>query len=130
MVEELKTHLKINSLRITLLLVIGLLVVTSVFFGMQYFLLQSKVQTIQKVEANKQVNTKVVNFAKLFITKVLKAKTEVSFEERLVLENAVRDLNDKEILAQWDKFTASKTETEAQQNVKDLLELLINKIST
>lgn len=126
---ETKINLKINILRLSLILFISLLIIASVFFGLQYFSLQSKMQAIQKAQENKQVNNKVVNFAKLFITKVLKAKTEVSFEERLVLENAVRDLNDKEILVQWDKFTASKTETDAQQNVKDLLELLINKIS-
>lgn len=50
-------------------------------------------------------------------------------ETRLRLENAVRDLNNEQILAQWQKFTTSKTETEAQTQVKNLLELLVNKIS-
>jgi hypothetical protein len=44
------------------------------------------------------------------------------------LETAVRDLKDEEILNQWQKFVDSKTETEAQKEVKNLLELLINKI--
>jgi hypothetical protein len=46
----------------------------------------------------------------------------------LKLENAVREIQDKEILDQWIKFTESKTEDEAQKNVKDLLEILVNKL--
>jgi hypothetical protein len=73
-------------------------------------------------------NEKIINFLKLFITKVLKAEGEVDFETRLKLENAVREIQDKEILDQWIKFTESKTEDESQKNVKDLLEILVNKL--
>jgi hypothetical protein len=73
-------------------------------------------------------NERIINFLKLFITKVLKAEGEVDFETRLKLENAVREIQDKEILDQWTKFTESKTEEEAQRNVKDLLEILVNKL--
>jgi len=62
------------------------------------------------------------------IEKVLKAETEVDFETRLKLENAVRNLEDKEILARWSKFIESKTEAGAQEEVKNLLEALVNKI--
>ncbi len=75
-----------------------------------------------------KTNEKVLEFAKLFIEKVLKAKTEVDFETRLKLENAVRNLDDEEILVQWQKFTESKIEAEAQEEVKNLLEMLVNKI--
>lgn len=68
-----------------------------------------------------------MDFNKLFIEKVLKAEEKIDFEERLKLENMVRNLNDEEILIQWQKFTESKTETEAQDNVKDLLYILVNK---
>lgn len=78
--------------------------------------------------AGRESNARIVNFTKLFIKQVLKAETEVSFETRLKLENAVRDLGDAEILAQWQKFTDSKTETDAQQEVKNLLELLVDKM--
>jgi CRISPR/Cas system endoribonuclease Cas6 (RAMP superfamily) len=64
------------------------------------------------------------------IEKVLKAEKEVDFETRLKLENAVREINDKEILNQWIKFTESKTEDEAQNNIKNLLDLLVDKIQT
>lgn len=69
-----------------------------------------------------------MEFAKFFIEKFLKAETGVDFETRLKLENAVRDLKDEEILAQWQKFAESKTEIDAQAEVKNLLEMLIDKI--
>ena len=69
-----------------------------------------------------------MNFTKLFITQVLRADGEVDFETRLKLENAVRELNDQNILAQWQKFVESETEEEAQEEVKNLLGMLVNKI--
>lgn len=74
------------------------------------------------------LNNKIVSFLKLFIDKVLKADKEIDFETRLQLENGVRNLEDKEVLAAWQKFTASKTEQEAQQEVNNLLTLLVNKL--
>ncbi len=74
---------------------------------------------------SQKTNEKVLDFTKLFIEKVLKAETEVDFETRLKLENAVRNLGDEEILTQWQKFTESKTEAEAQEEVKNLLEMLL-----
>jgi hypothetical protein len=74
-------------------------------------------------------NKRTLEFLSMFIKKVIKADKEIGFEERLELENAVRKLDDVAILAQWKKFTDSKTEIEAQSNTKDLLDLLVNKIS-
>lgn len=109
--------------------IILILLAGNIFFGVNYFLLQSSWQEIVAEQRGWQFDKKVLAFAELFIDKVLKAEKEVSFDERLKLENAVRDLNDKEILTQWEKFTNSKTEAEAQEEVKNLLELLVKKIS-
>ena len=59
---------------------------------------------------------------------MLKAEKEIDFETRLKLENAVRNIGDDEILIQWQKFIESKTEAEAQTGVKNLLDLLVDKI--
>lgn len=72
---------------------------------------------------------RVVNFLALFIQKVLKVDKEVSFEDRLTLENSVRGIDDPEILSKWEKFTQGSNESQIQQSVKDLLELLVNKIT-
>ena len=44
------------------------------------------------------------------------------------LENAIRDLDDAEIKKHWQKFVESKTEAQAQQGVKELLGILVNKV--
>jgi len=108
--------------------IIFLLVLGNVFFGYSYFRTYKELQTVKSVGANVESNKKVANFALLFIKKVLQADKEVDFETRLSLENAVRELNDEEIMAEWQKFTGSKTEADAQNSVKRLLELLITKI--
>ena len=111
-----------------LIIAIVVLLVGNIFFAAQYFLLSRETQTTQKVLETQKVNGKVINFLKLFIDKVLKADKEISFDQRLMLENSVRDLQDKEILSQWERFIASKTELEAQLEVKNLLDLLVKKI--
>jgi len=93
-----------------------------------YFLQAQKIQRLQKELNVRQTNAKLVSFLDTFIKKVLKAQGEVSFEDRLKLENAVRDLNDKELLSLWESFTQAATAEQIQQNVKNLLEGLVNKI--
>jgi len=114
--------------KIILTFVILLLIAGNVFLGYHYFIGQKQFKQIQASLETQKFNDKILDFSKLFIQKVLKAQNEVDFETRLKLENTVRDLGDDEILNQWEKFTGSKTETEAQDNVKLLLELLVNKI--
>jgi hypothetical protein len=90
---------------------------------------------LDKVELNnarqikvQQVNEKAMFLAKLFVEKVLQGEAEVNFEDRLKLENAVRDLNDQEIFDQWQKIVNSQSAQETQQNVGIFLNLLLNKI--
>ena len=113
--------------KITLIIILALLA-SNVFWGVKYFSVQQEFQQTQMALKTQNINEKVLGFTKLFIDKVLKAETEIDFETRLNLENAVRDMNDEEILTQWQKFTDSKTETEAQDNVKNLLGILVSKI--
>lgn len=114
---------------IVLIIIVLILAAGNVYFGLNYFLINKEVMEARESLQKQQLNTKVINFSRLFVEKVLKAEQDISFEERLSLENAVRDLNDKEILTQWEKFTESKTESEAQENVKDLLDVLTKKFS-
>lgn len=110
------------------LVILGLLVVGNVFFGYSYFKTYKQLQVLESAQAKVELNTKVVNFTGMFIEKVLQADAEVNFETRLSLENAVRDLKDEEIMAEWQNFTSTKTEIEAQNSVKRLLSVLISKI--
>ena len=117
-----------NQSKIVLIIIILILLAGNMFFGIKYFAVQKALRQTQIALETQNINEKVLDFTRLFIEQVLKAETEVDFEMRLSLENAVRNLNNEEILAQWEKFTESKTETEAQKEVKNLLELLVNKI--
>jgi cell division protein FtsL len=110
------------------LITILVLLVSNIFFGYKYFALQRELETTKTTVETQQINENVLGFIKLFIEEVLKAEAEVDFDTRLKLETAVRNLNDEEILSQWQKFTESKTEDDAQVEVKNLLEILVNKI--
>lgn len=111
------------------IILVLILLAGNVFFGVKYSALQKELKLTQVTLETQKTNEKVLDFTKLFVEKVLKADTEIDFETRLKLENAVRNLNDEEILGQWQKFTESKTETEAQETVKNLLEILVGKIT-
>jgi hypothetical protein len=110
------------------LIIILILLVGNVFFGVKYFVVQKKLGQTRAALETQKTNDKVLEFTKLFVDEVLKAKTEVDFETRLKLENAVRNLEDEKILTQWQKFIDSRTEAGVQEEVKDLLEILLSKI--
>ncbi|MBI2050054.1 MAG: hypothetical protein HYT35_01175 [Candidatus Staskawiczbacteria bacterium] len=109
--------------------VICILLILNAFFIAQYFFFQGELEKTRETVKVQSINEKVISFLNLFITKVLKSDNEVSFEDRLIIENLVRDIGSKEILDQWQKFTESKTEQEAQNEVKNLLEVLVENIS-
>lgn len=109
-------------------IIIIILLAGCVILGITYLATNNKLKQAQAALKTQQYNEKVVEFTQLFIEKVLKAQIEVDFETRLRLENMVRDLNDEEILAQWQRFIGSQTEAEAQAQVKNLLEMLVKKI--
>ena len=104
------------------------LIVGNVLFAYRYFTAYKELQIVKSIQAKVELNQKVINFTEMFIKKVLQANTEIDFETRLSLENSVRDLKDKEIMTEWNNFTESKTEAEAQNSVKKLLGILVAKI--
>jgi len=112
---------------ITLILILVLLA-GNLVLGFKYYSVQKELGLVKQMLKTQQFNDKVLGFTTLFISKVLKAEKEVSFEDRLKLENAVRDIEDQDIFDQWQKFIQSKTEDQAQQEVKNLLEMLVKKI--
>ena len=112
-----------------IIVVILVLLVLVAFFGAQYVVAKNNVAKLQQQVKTRQLNVKIVDFTKLFINVVLKNKTEGSFDERLKLEIAVGALGDKAILDQWEKFIASTSEVQAQQEVANLLNVLVNKLA-
>lgn len=109
--------------------VIALVIVGSaVYFTLQYVALRSEVRNLQEKASSSTCDEKTLLFARMFVDKVLRAEGEISFEDRLRLENSVRDLNDDETVIAWNAFVNSGTEKEAQDAVKNLLSLLMTKI--
>jgi hypothetical protein len=117
-----------QKIRLFAIIIITILAVAAVLFAVMYFLdRQELLQARQQLKAQ-QTNEKVLVFAKLFVDKVLLGEGTVSFDDRLSLENAVRDISDKEIFSDWQEFTNSQSDKESQAAVGNLLKLLFNKI--
>ena len=94
----------------------------------RYLSVQKELSVAQQIANDRITNDKVLSFDRLFIEKVLNAKGEVSFNDRLQLENAVRDLHDDAILTAWNAFVNSKTQQDAQDAVRSILTILATKI--
>jgi len=120
--------LKINP-RTVVLIIITILIAAVILLAGQCYIFYKDLQAQKDLNRTYQYNEKILDFTRLFITKVIGAKADVSFEDRLQLENAVRGINNKDIFDQWQKFTEAKTEVQVQEDVKILLELLISKIT-
>jgi hypothetical protein len=118
-----------NTKPITIICVL-ILLAGNVVLGVLYFNARRELAQAQGAAAGRQTNEKIAGFAGLVVDKVLKAQGEVSFDDRLQLENAVRDTKDADLLAQWKKFTDSQNETAAQTEMKNLLGLLVEKIKS
>ncbi|MFA5936878.1 MAG: hypothetical protein WC822_03300 [Candidatus Paceibacterota bacterium] len=116
-----------NQNKFIKIIIILILLLGNIFFAVRYLGVQKENKVILE---NQKINDKVLVFSKLFVEKVLKSEKEVDFQTRLELENSVRDLKNEEILTQWQKFVESKTEIDAQVEVKNLLEMLINNIKS
>ena len=126
--------MEFNNLRntskknIALAVIISLLIFSNIFLSVKYFLQAKEIVSLKREIKDQQTNEKIAAFFSLFIQKVLKTDKEVSFEDRLQLENSIRSIDDSELLQKWEKFTGGTNETEIQSGVKDLLEILARKI--
>ncbi len=118
----------VTGIDITAGIVIVLLAMATTFFYLDAQGVRRELATNQQAVVSQQVNNQVLDFAKLFVDKVLRAKGEIDFETRLALESSVRAIKDDQLLSAWQSFTDSKTEGEAQERVKELLSLIISKI--
>ena len=119
--------ININKRTVLLISIIALVGIIIILSG-QCYIYYKDAQTYRALNLVYQQNEAILDFTKLFVTKVIKATTDVSFEDRLQLESAVRGTNNKEIIDQWKKFTEAGSEIQAREEVKVLLDLLINRI--
>lgn len=114
--------------KILLVTIVVALVAGNVLLFLKYFGERNSRIVAESALVRRRNVEKILDFFEMFVAKVLRAEQEVDFETRLQLENKVRELNNKEIMEQWQKFVDSKTEADAQKEVTKLLEILIKNI--
>lgn len=116
-----------NNQKIACFLVFVSLLAGNIYFVAKYFSAQKELIRTKSYMDSVQSSKKYLIFNKMFIDKILNSDSTVDIESRLELENAVRNLNDTEVLVQWKKFIDSPSEKDSQKAVKDLLGMLAEK---
>lgn len=117
-----KTRVLSNILMLTL-------VAGNIFFSIQYMegiKQQSNQEDQQQTKATERIQT--ARFMKLFIDTVLNTKEAISFENRVKLENDIRQLWDKSLTTQWESFVNSKDTKSAQKEAVRLMSMLGSKM--
>ncbi len=114
--------------RLIIIIIITLALCGNVYLGMMYTLQRMETARVQRQFIVQQTNERALTFTKLFVEKILGETGEITFDDRLRLENAVRELNDKDIFSQWQKFVTSENDADAQHNTALLLSMLLNRI--
>ena len=71
---------------------------------------------------------KIDDFISLFVNNMLGTAKDISFDQRLGMENSVRAINNQAIFDQWTKFTNSANSIDAQTNAEALLKLLTDNL--
>jgi len=116
-----KTRLVSNILLIVL-------VASNIFFSIQY-IESIKQQNSVKEEAT-DTSILVSRFLKLFVDVVLNTESgsTISYDNRVQLENDIRQIKDADLIKQWDAFVDSKDAKVAQKNAIILMKALTNKL--
>jgi len=123
--EEQSSKLRVRNVILVFITVFALGL--STFLVVQNIQLRSNID-MAKEQALSERHKQILDFNAEFINLVLKQDQEIGFEDRLRLENNVRELDDQEILDVWIAFTNSNTNGEAQDNTVALLEILVKKL--
>ena len=119
----------LDRTRFTSNLLMLVLVASNIFFAVQY--VNDIKQQANQQEVTDQTTTtriQISRFLKYFIDTVLNTKGSISMEDRIKLENDIRQIHDTDLIKLWDGFVASKDGKEAQVNAVKLMAMLSNKM--
>ena len=119
----------LDRTRFTSNLLMLVLVASNIFFAVQY--VNDIKQQANQQEVTDQSTTariQISRFLKYFIDTVLNTKGSISMEDRIKLENDIRQIHDTDLIKLWDGFVASKDGKEAQVNAVKLMAMLSNKM--
>ena len=117
-----KTRLFSNFLMLILL-------AGNVYFSIQYTS-NIKLQDQKTIEDSNKVTTRleIAKFLREFIDTVLNTKGTISFDDRVKLENDIRQIKDQDLTKLWDTFVNSKDSKTAQDGAVKLMSALANKM--
>ncbi len=105
-----------------------ILVAGNIFFSVQYTqniaTEQNKTDAATAADQERVQNTRIL---KSFINIVINS-TSVSLEDRVKIENDIRQSHDTEIIKRWDTFAGAKDGKTAQTAAVSLMVLLANKM--
>lgn len=102
------------------------LVAGNIFFSIQYTE-SIKEKSLQTTD-NSTVRIQSSKLLKSFIDVVLNTEGQaISYDDRILLENEVRQMKDADILKNWNIFVNSSDAKTAQQNAVNFMKLLANK---
>lgn len=110
------------------LIIIVILLASNLFLGVKYFNADKELKETKNIITIQEEKTKFAEFNKTFIGEVLQTESEVNYDTRLKFDKMVKDIDDKDLTAQWQKFTDSQTEKEAQEETVKLLGLLAERV--
>jgi hypothetical protein len=95
------------------------------FFAFQWYQTDKGYNSLSaKYSENKKIDT----FISLFVNNMLGVAKDISFDQRLQMENSVRSINNTQIFNKWEAFTTSSNSAAAQINAQALLQMLTNNL--
>ena len=102
-----------------------ILLAGNLFFSIQYIytIKNEKLITVDTSTAE-VMKIKNANFLKLFINKVVKSSGTVTYEDRVQLENDIRQIHNPALTAQWELFVGNKDPKKAEAAATDLMLML------
>ena len=106
---------------IIILILLGL----NTYISMQYVSVSKELKQLKNPTANEQVPASVVLTEVLDV--VLNTRPTTA-DSRIKLESDIRQLGDKEITAQWEKFVSNKDSKTTQAELLKLVGMLENKM--
>ena len=98
----------------------------NIYLSIQYISNMQMEQNAKVDTTSTRIQTSRV--LKEYIDIVLNTTGSISYDDRVKLENDVRQLQDPVITKQWDAFVASKDAKIAQANAVKLMSMLANKM--
>ncbi len=118
-----------NKSKFVLNIVIIVLLLGNIFLAYKYVGVM-RTQSVENAVSEQKITQRVqmANFNKLFVETVLNSKGTISSDDRIKLENDVRQTHDTDLINAWNIFVSSKDSKATQENAMKILGLLANKM--